>query len=222
MVVQEQSTKLLGMTINENMTWKEHFYGKNGLISALNKRLFTIRRVSNHIPRYKLLQLAHALWMSKLRYGLQLCKNVRNLESEQKNTNMKSLQIAQNKLMRLLVKAPFLDRTTTSVQLNKTGLLSVNQTAACIKLTEVWKRINVQNYPIKLEPNKKSECTSERVLRPKSCREWNQDARTNAEKECFSRNAAKLWNKAPWDVVNAKTLATAKAAIKSYCKTLPI
>ena len=81
--------------------------------------------------------------MSKLRYGLQLCTNVRIDETEKKNANMKSLQISQNKLMRLLINAPYLDRTSTSTLLEKTGLLSVNQTAACIKLIGVWKGLNI-------------------------------------------------------------------------------
>ena len=137
-ISQDKSTKLLGMTIEENQGRKEHFYGKNGLISSLNKRLFTIRRVSNHIPQSKLLQLAHALWMSKLRYGLQLCTNTRIVETEPCNGNIKSVQIAQNKLMRLLVRAPFNDRTSTSELLTKTGLLSINQLAASIKLLEIY------------------------------------------------------------------------------------
>ena len=45
MVAQECSTKLLGLTISDKLSWKEYFYGRNGQISALNKRLFAIRRV---------------------------------------------------------------------------------------------------------------------------------------------------------------------------------
>ena len=111
-VTQEHFTKLLEMMIYAKLDWKEHFYGKNGLISSLNKRLFAIRRVANHIPYDNLIQLAHAIWVSKLRYELQLCTNVRHLESEKQNANMKSVQIAQNKLMRLLINAPYKDFRT--------------------------------------------------------------------------------------------------------------
>jgi hypothetical protein len=221
-IKQEKSTKLLGMTIEENQCWKEHFFGKNGLISSLNKRLFTIKRVSNHIPQAKLLQLAHALWMSKLRYGLQLCTKVRSDETESKSGNIKSAQVAQNKLMRLLLRAPFNDRASTFELLEKTGLLSVNQLAASIKLLEAWKSENVPNYPVQLEPNNQSESTRERQLRPGSTRKWNQDAKSIAEKECFSRNTAKLWNCAPLNIKNAKNLNITKKAIKTYCKSLPV
>ena len=137
-VPQSKSTKLLGMQIEENQGWKQHYSGKGGLIASLNKRLFAIRRVSNHIPKDKLLQLAHALWISKLRYGLQLCSNVRTNESEPKNSNMKAAQIAQNKLLRLLNNTSMKDRVSTEDLLKNTGLLSVNQLAASIKLLEVY------------------------------------------------------------------------------------
>ena len=143
MIQQEHSTKLLGMLIEDNQCWKEHFYGKSGLISSLNKRLFAIRRVANHIPREKLKQLAHALWMSKLRYGLQLCTEVRILDTETKNANLKALQISQNKLLRLLDNSHISERKNTATLLCNTGFLSVNQTAASIKLTEVWKSITL-------------------------------------------------------------------------------
>ena len=222
LVTQEKSSKLLGMTIEDNLGWKEHFYGKNGLINALNKRLFAIGRVANQIPKEKLTQLAHALWMSKLRYGLQLCTNVRTDETERKNCNMKSLQIAQNKLMRKLANKSFWDRTSTCDLLMETDLLSVNQLAASIKLCEVWKSENVPNYPVKLEPNISGATYSERNVRPKTNRKYNQDANSTAEKESFSRNSAKLWNAAPESLKMAKTLRSAKNEIKTNCKNLPV
>ena len=36
------------------------------------------------------------------------------------------------------------------------------------------------------------------------------------------RNAAKLWNAAPKSIKEPKTLFSAKAMIKDYCKTLPL
>ena len=46
----DNQTKLLGMTIENNQGWNEHFKGAKGLISALNKRTFTIRRIKQQIP----------------------------------------------------------------------------------------------------------------------------------------------------------------------------
>ena len=160
--------------------------------------------------------------MSKLRYGLQLCTNVRIEESELKNGNMKSLQIAQNKLMRLLTRTSIKDRTCTRELLSMTGLLSVNQLAASIKLCEVWKSENIKDYPIHLEPNHPGLGHSDRSVRPTTSRKWNQDAKSTAAKESFSRNAAKLWNNAPQCIKTAKSLTSAKKEIRKYCGTLPI
>ena len=82
LVEQTQSAKLLGIVMDEDQKWNSHFCGKNGLMTALNKRLYTIKRLANHIPRDKLKKVADSLWTSKLRYGLQLCLKVRLREEE--------------------------------------------------------------------------------------------------------------------------------------------
>ena len=62
------STKLLGMIVEDTLSWNKHF---TELIGALKRRLYTIRRIAYQIPRDKIIKLLRALWMSKLRYGLQ-------------------------------------------------------------------------------------------------------------------------------------------------------
>ena len=123
--------------------------------------------------------------------------------------------------MRLIANSSLSERKSTAELLKNTGFLSVNQLAASIKITEVWKSVNLPNYPIELEPNTVGKPESDRSLRASSCRLWNQDAKSKAEKECFSRNAAKIWNAAPSVIKNATTLGVAKKLIKLHCKTLP-
>ena len=50
-VKRSDTTKLLGMEIDEHQNWNEHF---NGLVYALNKRTFAIRRISNMISKKKM------------------------------------------------------------------------------------------------------------------------------------------------------------------------
>ena len=61
-----------------------------------------IRRIANQIPKKKVLNVVHSLWMSRLRYGLQLCNKVRVQEEDKSSQNMKSVQIAMNKMVRML------------------------------------------------------------------------------------------------------------------------
>ena len=135
---------------------------------------------------------------------------------------MKAAQVAQNKLLRLLNNSTIKDRTSTEELLKKTGMLSVNQLAANIKLMEVWKSINIKDYPLQLEPNNMIVNMSDRQLRPSTSRAWNQDARTGPEKESFTRNAAKIWNMAPNELKTINSQPMAKKAIKEFCKKLPI
>ena len=124
--------------------------------------------------------------------------------------------------LRLLDNSHISERKSKKELLANTGFLSVNQLAASIKLTETWKTINIENYPIKLEPNIIDRPESDRIMRATTTRLWNQDAKSRAEKESFSRNAAKLWNAAPTEITNTKTIYIAKKAIKTHCKLLPI
>ena len=103
------------MQLQDNLGWKNHFIGKNGLISSLNKRLYAISRIKKYIPHEKLPRLAHALWTSKLRYGLQLCGNVRLKNEDSQNTFMKATQVAQNKMLRLLNNTTMKDKIHTKL-----------------------------------------------------------------------------------------------------------
>ena len=47
-VTESTSSKLLGMIIDNDLKWKGHIYGKGGVLSSLNQRLFIIRRLSIH------------------------------------------------------------------------------------------------------------------------------------------------------------------------------
>ena len=63
---------------------------------------------------------------------------------------MKKLQTAQNKLARVLENVYLKDRMSTKTLLSNQVMLSVNQVAAQIKLTEIWKANNVEKFQIKV------------------------------------------------------------------------
>jgi hypothetical protein len=60
-VTESTSFKLLGMIIENDIKWKGHIYGKGGVLSSLNQRLFIIRRLSNHIHQNKLREKADSM-----------------------------------------------------------------------------------------------------------------------------------------------------------------
>ena len=147
------------------------------LKSALNHRLFIIRRIAQHIPSNKLMTVVHSLWVSKLRYGFQLCTRVQLNNEERKSELTKTLQLTQNRLLRALNKTCVSDKVSAEFMLNKFNLLSVNQLAAEIKLNEVWKSFFVDGCPINLEPYYVQSSQINHQLRPKLNRIFNDSAR---------------------------------------------
>jgi hypothetical protein len=218
-VKRTNQTRLLGVVIDEAQNWSEQL---NKLSSSLNQRLFVIRRVSRQIPRNKLINVVHSLWMSKLRYGLQLCLRVRLNEEDTKTSVQISLQKTQNRMLRALNGTRIKDKVSTKSMLEKYDLLSVNQLAATIKLTEVWKIENQENYPLKLDPYKLHTYRAHQVLRDKPNRVFNDSCRLKGSESSFHIDAARVWNAAPNTVQKAITLSIAKSEIKKFCKTLPV
>ena len=218
----DSHTKLLGMTIESNQGWNEHFKGPNGLINALNRRTFSIRRIKQQIPHKNTMRVVQSIWMSKLRYGLQLCNKVRTTSTDPINYNMHSAQVAQNKMLRMLNGSSKTDHVSTKHLLEKFNLPSVNQLAAEIKIIEAWKIMNVQGYPITLDLNNPSRNTGDRMVRETTTRHWKDYAKLKNSRESFNIDTAKLWNQVNSDIKSAENINIAKSRIKKYCRTLEI
>ena len=160
--------------------------------------------------------------MSKLRYGLQFISFVRTKNDDPTNINIKAIQVAQNKMLRMVEGVSLKDHITSKLLLDKHKLPSVNQLNGEIKLLEAWKAIHVNNYPFKMEPNNTNQIQNDRVLRPTSIKLWKDSAKTKTGSNSFSIDTAKLWNSCPDVIKHAKSLGIAKSEIKKHCKTFEI
>ncbi len=218
-ITQTRSAKLLGVMMDDDQKWASHFWGKNGLIPSLNKRLYMIRRVAIHVPVKHMKKMVESMWMSKLRYGLQLCTRVRTREDDKKTENMKMTQIVQNKMLRMLDNSKIKDKRSIKEMLEKFDLLSVNQTAAQIKLSEAWKASKDSSYPVKMRDEHSKQ---DREVRPGTRREMMEGGRLKIIQDSFARDAGKIWNQAPQSIKKAETLIKAKKEIRTYCKLLPV
>ena len=67
-----------------------------------------------------------------MRYGLQLYREVRQVEAQSANGEHEKMQIAQNNLLRTLEKVKIKDKVSTRELLDRTKMLSANQTHAQI------------------------------------------------------------------------------------------
>jgi hypothetical protein len=191
-VTESTSSKLLGMIIENDLKWKGHIYGKGGVLSSLNQRLFTIRRLSNHIHLNKLKEIADSIWVSKLRYGLQLYSEVRTSNEQPTSQIMKELQKSQNKLLRALTGKKVSDRIKIEDMLKSLQMMSVNQIAAQIKLTEMWKALNDSQYPLRVE--QKSETEDGIGTRSMTRGDLIEVSSSTNSKKSFMGPSTRLWN----------------------------
>ena len=216
----EHSAKLLGLTIEDTQKWDKQISGKGGVIPSLNTRLFLINRMKNKVTPERLKKVANGIWNSKLRYGLQMYAKVRTNAQDPSNANMDKLQVTHNKMLRVLENVTLKDRTATETLLTNQQMLSVNQTAAQIKLTEMWKAINVPKFPIKV--NKQQTPNDSRTTRGVTNGRIIEEGSSNLVTNSFIGDATRLWNRAPEAIKTAGSIFCAKQEIKKYVSTLPI
>ena len=126
------------------------------------------------------------------------------------------LQKSQNNLLRTLSNVRIKDKVSIKVLLEQNNMLSINQMHAQVKLTEMWKALNYNNYPLNIEQLQPAE--NGRSTRGISRGRLAEPATLNT----FIGNATRLWNKAPIVIRDSKSISAAKAAIKLFCKTLPV
>ena len=156
--------------------------------------------------------------MAKLRYGLQLCNQVRIKPEDHENQNIKAAQVAQNKMLRMLDGVSLKEHITTSSLLIKFGLPSVNQLAGAIKLAEAWKSILVDSYPFQMEESNPNITLNERNIRSTTTKKWKDFGVSKAARESVSIDCAKLWNHAPDSIKNTPFLSRAKKRSSYFVK----
>ena len=99
-------------------------------------------------------------------------------------------------------------------------MLSVNQLNAKIKLIEIWKAINIERYLLKIPTQSTSEDQSN-TRAMTSNRPIENEASCLIAKSCIS-DAIKLWNKAPIELKNCKSLYAVKKSARAFALTLPV
>ena len=219
-IKQENSAKLLGIVFNDKQNWTTQIRGQNGVVSNLNKRLFAIKRLKNHINKTSLTKVVDGLFTSKINYGVQLYGKVKLTQECPTNKDIKAIQMVQNKLARLLNDKTLKDKVSTKVLITNAKLLSVNQLNAKVKLQEIWKVMNIDNYPLKISLNEvQLDKMVTRAMINRTPKELG--STTLISKTCVS-DAIRLWNLAPESIKNCATLHSLKKKSKEFVKTLPI
>ena len=100
------------------------------------------------------------------------------------------------------------DREEIKTLLEKSKMISVNQMNAQIKLQEIWKSLNIDNYPLKV--NKKEATESTAVTRSCITGKLTESSFSNLSQRACVNDAIRLWNKAPKEAMTATSLNLAK------------
>ncbi len=128
-------------------------------------------------------------------------------------------QRSQNKMLRILDGTLVSDRKSTKTLLDNKNMLSVNQIAAQIKLTEMWKVSNDPQYPIRMKTRERQENAIETRIVTRG--DLTEVGRSTRAKKSFSCDAAKVWNRAPENIRTAKTLKLQKRRSESIASPCP-
>ena len=239
-VEESPSEKLLGVIVNNHMTWKEHLHGEEwrteegnnrGLIPQLAQRLGILRKLSRHTSKKKLKMLISGLFYSKLSYCLPLYCNTWGLdnyvEGMQRFTSFnkednRRIQVLQNAVCRLLLDRRERDRThyfkqniSTRELLEVTGDLSIHQLGAHSTLM-MLKRILQSGKPeylaSKLVTHNSQDTRSGSTLLPAR-------ASLNLSKSSFIYRAIKLYNQLPEHIRQVDKITSFKKETKEWVKS---
>ena len=216
--IEESDTiTLLGAVLSKDMSWSKHV---KGLLSSLRSSTGLISRLANYIPNRCLTPLIHGLMLSKVRYALPLFADIRLNDADASSSLMKDIQIEINKGLRIVVGVRLSDRMSIAELLSQVRVPSVNQLAAEVTLTEIWKSLKqdtpvsthftwLDDYSTKITRNMGKNL----LLAPTP-------GGSNAGK--FVRNAATLWNTATQEIRNTQERNEMKRLIRQFSRELPI
>ena len=160
-VIESQSEGLLGVIINNTMTWENHLFGNDenkGLIPKLSQRANIIWKLSRIMPKERLNIIAEGIFFSLLNYCIEVYGNVWGLSSYDdqarhspalRKEDAEKLQVLMNKVLRSLTGLP--RDTSVSTLLAPSGHLSVHQQTALSTIVSVYKSLTNK------EPNQKQD-----------------------------------------------------------------
>ena len=147
-IKESSSEKLLGVIVNNTLSWKNHLHGNEedeGLIKNLSKRVNMLKRLRKFLPNPQFKSTVSGLFLSKLSYCITVWGSVWNIQGDISESKMKTnmskddlrkLQVLHNKCMRLQTGK---DRNTScTTLLSLTNSLSVHQMIAHKSAIQVY------------------------------------------------------------------------------------
>ena len=165
--------------------------------------------------------VANGIFISKLRYCLALFAPVRLKKDDPESSALAKIKVTYNKLLRLLTKTSINEKRSIKSMLKDLNWPSVNQMIAEVRLVEAWKIVNDKSSPLLNAIDLKENFTNA-VTRSQKHVVMNPGKPSRLAMNSFAAPTALIWNRAPNNIKEAKTVSKAKMLIKQYAKSLPL
>ena len=221
-VEEEECHRILGLTVNNTLSWKDHVIGKGGLLSAVYQRIGALRRIVHHVPKKCLPNIATAIISSKIRYGISVYGTVRLTKDEPLTEECRKLQIALNDAMRVANGSRRRDRVHIVDLVELTGMNTLNRMAAEEMLNLTWQAVHDPNSPLSSSIKKRTNLADDRVSRSASRGDLLNEARTSLGQRNFPESAVRVWNSVALSIRDAPSKYAAKREIARASRNLPL
>ena len=215
-IEEKESHSILGLTVNNVLTWSDHV---NGLLPAIRHRVGTLRRLAYYIPSSYLAQIASAIIGAKIRYGIGIYGAVRKNISEPVPDTNRELQVALNNAMRIAAGVRLSDKVRIEDLFQRTGIQSVNRMSAQNKLMLAWQGLKVPGSPLY---DFLSGDQNRSGLRSKERGDICTSSKTSLGQRNFPETAIRLWNQTPQEFRMAEKKNSAKSTCKRFIENLPL
>ena len=123
-------------------------------------------------------------------------------------------------VLRLLCNSKRKNHTPIESMLEQLGWLSINQLASEIRLLEVWKGLNQENYCLN-DLFEKAQSNSGNT-RSAGLNRLKNVFKSKIRENSFAYPSVQLWNSAPPEITTETRESRARKAIRNYVKTLPV
>ena len=203
--------KILGIIFCNNLSWNSHIStSEKNLINQLSVRLNYIKIIAKYTPTHILKNIANALFISKLNYGISIWGNT-------SNRNIQSLQVIQNKVVRTIYKLPF--DTPIYILMNRSNWLSVNQMVVFHSLMSIYKILKTKKPKFLYDKiNMNYEHYSHTTRASSRCDIIIPFLRLNLSMNSFLYRSMKLWNDLPIHIRDISETNRFKICVKTYIK----
>ena len=226
-VVESTSERLLGMIINNTMTWEHHLFGNEehkGLVPKLSQRSGIINKLSFIMPKDKLRIFAEGLFFSLLNYCIEVYGNVWGLdtydEEDRQSTSFRKedimkLQVIVNKVLRSLT--GLARDTPISVLCSSCGQLSRHQRVALFTLTSIHKALSNKEPAHSYRTLHSVPNPGQPVRLQTNCNRVDYDL--SISRGSYYYRGSRLYNQIPSSLANMQIQAVFKTDAKQWVKS---